>query len=188
MLDQQQATKTPNFEAALMPTDPSPTLATEATFQGESSFDSHSAQASLSAEVSARDAQGGNLGQKINTSLSSLKSLLRNQGRSSSADDLTFPHSSVKSTQPRLELPPIPAVLAALKRAAGKILYQLQILKLKLHSAHPICPPSQCSKRSFDLRRSMQEGLLSNFNILERGNYSHEWDALVCICRVLCKS
>lgn len=108
----------PLFASALLPTESLPTLA---AFQGESSFESHSAQASLSAECSARIAQGGNIGKHLSTSLSSLKSLLRNQGASSSADALSFPQSSSKLTpitQPRVELPPIPVVLAALKRAS----------------------------------------------------------------------
>jgi hypothetical protein len=89
------------------------------TFQGVSSFKSCLTQASLTAETSARETGESDLGQQIQTSLASLKSLLRIQGRPSSADDLSFPRSFMKPTEPKIDLPPLPAILAVLKRTAG---------------------------------------------------------------------
>jgi hypothetical protein len=87
------------------------------TFQGESSFNSYATQASLTAETSARDT--GETDLQIHATLASLQSLLRTQGHPSSADNLSFPGSSIKHTEPKIELPPLPAILAVLERIAG---------------------------------------------------------------------
>lgn len=119
-LDGRQPTSNSHFEACITPSECSPPPASVVTFQGESSFNSYLAQASLTAESSARESNDGNFGQQIHTSLSSLKSLLRTQGRPSSVDDLSFPRAFMKSNEPKIDLPPLPAVLAVLKRTAGE--------------------------------------------------------------------
>jgi hypothetical protein len=118
-LNQNQSSSTDSLETCEIPTEESLPIVPETTFQGESSFDSHSALASLSAEVSARGAENSSHGHDIYTSLSTLKSLLQNQARPSPADDLSFPITS-KPTTAKVQLPPLAAVLAVLKRATSK--------------------------------------------------------------------
>ena len=76
-------------------------------------------QASRTAESSARQTDGDAIGQQIRISLSTLKSLLRTHDRPSSADSLSFPHSIIKQKEPKIDLPPLSAILAVLKRTAG---------------------------------------------------------------------
>lgn len=110
--------RTVSAESPLL-TDNHHTPASGATFLGESSFDSQSVRASLSAEVSARDASQQDVGQQLKTSLSMLQAILQNQGQSSASTDMSFPHCPVEVSSQKVELPPVATVFAALKRAAG---------------------------------------------------------------------
>jgi len=97
-------------------------IASESTFLGESSFDNHSAQASLTAEVSARDFHFNGTGSQIGASLKLLQSFMGKEGSStSSSNDLSFPQATSVAPATKLELPPLSLVLAALKRASGML-------------------------------------------------------------------
>ncbi|KAF2014683.1 hypothetical protein BU24DRAFT_463450 [Aaosphaeria arxii CBS 175.79] len=117
-LDQSQASLKPSLGAADISTDQIAPSALETTFQGETSFNNLSALASISAEVSAREAEHTGQGGDIYTSLSSLKDLLRNEGKPSSADYVSFPLAS-KAATTKTDLPPVSAVLAVLRRASA---------------------------------------------------------------------
>ena len=118
-LSQGQALSKPSFQSAAISTDYNLPSHSVVTFQGESSFSSYLTQASHTAESSARETDGGDIGHQIRISLSTLKSLLRTHDRPSSADSLSFPHSIIKSKEPKIDLPPLSAILAILKRTAG---------------------------------------------------------------------
>jgi hypothetical protein len=118
-LDRGQTSSGPLFQPSIMPTEYDAPCPSVVTFQGESSFSSYLTQASQTAESSAREADGGDVGLKIRISLSTLKSLLRTHNSPSSADDLSFPHSAIKSSEPKIDLPPLPIILAVLKKTAG---------------------------------------------------------------------
>lgn len=97
---------------------PAGTLPAVSTFLGESSFDIQTAQASLTAEVSARDVHANGTGTQIRASLQLLQSFMR-QSSASSLDALSFPLAEPTTANIKLELPPLDIVLAALRRASG---------------------------------------------------------------------
>ncbi|KAL5321049.1 hypothetical protein ACEPPN_011859 [Leptodophora sp. 'Broadleaf-Isolate-01'] len=91
----------------------------ETAFQSETSFDSHSVQASVTAEFSAAEAVHNDLDQEIHASLTALKSLLRGQGTPSPSNNLSFPRAVAKSNAPKVELPPMNVIIEVLKKASG---------------------------------------------------------------------
>lgn len=93
------------------------------TFLGESSFDTHSVQASMTAEVTARDVYASGTNHQLGMSLKLLQNLLRHEESSaSSLNALSFPQASSNSTPMKVSLPPLDIVLAAVKRANGRFL------------------------------------------------------------------
>lgn len=90
----------------------------ETAFQSETSFDSHSVQASVTAEYSAAEVVHNDLDQEIHASLTALKSLLRDQGAPSSSNNLSFPRAVTRSNVPKVELPPMPVIIEVLKKAS----------------------------------------------------------------------
>lgn len=93
----------------------------ETAYQSETSFDSHSVQASVTAEYSAAEAVHNNPDEEIHASLTDLKSLLRGHGATSSSNNLSFPRAVAKSNAPKLELPPMPVIIEILKKGSGKL-------------------------------------------------------------------
>ncbi|KAE9381116.1 hypothetical protein N431DRAFT_1642 [Stipitochalara longipes BDJ] len=90
-------------------------------FHNEPSFNNQSAQASLSAELSAEKSHLTNYDREIQSSLAFLKSRLQRQNLPTSVNNLYFPCSSFKTSTTNVELPPVPTVLAALRRATVKL-------------------------------------------------------------------
>jgi hypothetical protein len=88
-------------------------------FEGESSFSKHSEQATLSAEITAAAPESIQTAEVV-SSLSSLRSLLEGQSLPSSIDELRFPDTPLISPRAKVDLPPMPLVIAVLKRANSK--------------------------------------------------------------------
>ncbi|KAK0119300.1 hypothetical protein ONS95_008147 [Cadophora gregata] len=93
----------------------------ETAFQSETSFDSHSVQASVTAEYSAAEVVHNDLDQEIHASLTALKSLLRGQGTPSPSNNLSFPRAATKANVPKVELPPMHIIIEVLKKASSRI-------------------------------------------------------------------
>jgi hypothetical protein len=114
-----QPKKTP-FEVYIVTTEGNASSNLSAGFQNEPSFNDQSAQASISAELSAEEANISEFDLEIQSSLASLKLRLQSQSVPSSANNLYFPCSSARPTTQNVELPPVPIVLAALRKATGQ--------------------------------------------------------------------
>ncbi|KAH7364088.1 fungal-specific transcription factor domain-containing protein [Rhexocercosporidium sp. MPI-PUGE-AT-0058] len=93
----------------------------ETAFQSETSFDSHSVQASATAEYSAAEVAHNDVDQEIHASLNALKSLLRGQGTPSPSNNLSFPRAVAELSTPKVELPPMPVIIEVLSKASGRI-------------------------------------------------------------------
>ena len=76
-------------------------------FEGESSFSSHSVQATLSAQTSAGGVQKSHLSSELHQSLASLKPFLEGYTKFSRIDDLTSPNGTVEHSATKAELPPV---------------------------------------------------------------------------------
>ncbi|PMD39479.1 hypothetical protein L207DRAFT_529455 [Hyaloscypha variabilis F] len=109
------------FEIHAVATELNTPSVSSTVFQNEPSFNNQSAQASLSAEQSAEGSIITNCDQEIQSSLAFLKSRLQGQSLPPSVNSLSFPCSSPKSSSTDVELPPLPIVLAALRRASVKL-------------------------------------------------------------------
>jgi hypothetical protein len=118
------------FEIHAVATELNTPSVSSTVFQNEPSFNNQSAQASLSAEQSAEGSIITNCDQEIQSSLAFLKSRLQGQSLPPSVNSLSFPCSSPKSSSTDVELPPLPIVLAALRRASGKNCYLIRSLFL----------------------------------------------------------
>jgi hypothetical protein len=114
-----QSKKTP-FELYVVATERNASSNFSAAFQNEPSFNDQSARASISAELSAEEANISEFDLEIQSSLASLKLRLQSQSVPSSANNLYFPCSSARPTTQNVELPPVPIVLAALRKATGQ--------------------------------------------------------------------
>lgn len=97
-----------------------------AAFQSETSFDSHTVQASTTAEISASGVIHDDPDQEIHASLTALKALLKTQSSATSANHLSFPRANGNLSSPKIDLPPMSAVLAVLKKASGQCLPPFQ--------------------------------------------------------------
>jgi hypothetical protein len=124
----QQEPKSP-FEIHIVATERNASSGATTIFQNEPSFNNQSAQASISAELSAKEANVTEFNMEIQSSLVSLKSRLQGQNVPSSVNHLYFPCSSSRLSTQNVELPPVSIVIAALKKAAGQypVLSQLKI-------------------------------------------------------------
>ena len=118
-LEQNQVSPTPLASSHVATVEENSPYALQMTFQGESSVDSHSTQAALSAELSAREPNIIDLDDEVQSSLSAIKSFLKGQNLPSAVDDLCFPNFAPGSTKTNAELPPMSAVLAVLKMTSG---------------------------------------------------------------------
>lgn len=118
-IEQTQQPPKADFEVCVVTTEHNPTSRPSTAFHDEPSFSTQSAQASLSAELSAEEAKPTDFDQEIQFSLASLKSLLQGQNVPSSSNDIYFPCSGPRSSTENVDLPPMPLVLAALKKTTG---------------------------------------------------------------------
>ncbi|KAH8762821.1 fungal-specific transcription factor domain-containing protein [Hyaloscypha finlandica] len=116
----QQEPKSP-FEIHIVATERNASFGATAIFQNEPSFNNQSALASISAELSAEEANVTEFNMEIQSSLVSLKSRLQGQNVPSSVNNLYFPCSSSRLSTQNVELPPVSIVIAALKKAAVKL-------------------------------------------------------------------
>lgn len=110
------------FETYVVAIEPNYNLEPSSVFQNEPSFNNQSAQASLSAELSTEDASANDFDLEIQSSLTSLKSLLRGQNLSPPINDIYFPISTDRLSAKEYELPPASVVIATLKKASGTCL------------------------------------------------------------------
>ena len=117
--DQNQVSPRISLDPHVATTEQESPYVLETIFQGESSIDSHSTQAALSAELSAREPNVNDLDQEIQSSLSAIKSFLQSQRLPSRINDLCFPHCTMNPTIANAELPPMSVVLAVLNITAG---------------------------------------------------------------------
>jgi len=132
-LEQDRQPPKPDFEVYVAAIGGNPTPRPSTAFHDEPSFSAQSAQASLSAELSAEEAKSTDFDQEIQFSLASLKSLLQGQNVPSSVNDIYFPCAGPRSTSESIDLPPMPFVLAALKKATGNqnvVLSGIVVLRL----------------------------------------------------------
>ncbi|KAG4429451.1 hypothetical protein IFR05_015062 [Cadophora sp. M221] len=93
----------------------------ETAFQSETSFDSHSVEASVTAEYSAAEVVHNDLDHEIHASLTALKSLLRGKGTPSPSNNLSFPRAVANPNAPKVELPPMHVIIEVLKKASAQI-------------------------------------------------------------------
>ncbi len=107
------------FEVSIVTTERNASSNLSTAFQNEPSFNNQSAQASISAELSAEEANINEEDQEIQSSLASLNLRLQAQSIPSSANNLYFPCSSARPTTQNIGLPPVPVVPATLRKAAG---------------------------------------------------------------------
>lgn len=114
----QQPPKLP-FDVWVVTAERNPASIPSTPFQNEPSFSSQSAQASISAEISAEEAKTVDFDLEIQLSLASLKSILQGQNLPTSVNDLYFPCLTFKSPTEHVDLPPVSLVLAALRKATG---------------------------------------------------------------------
>jgi hypothetical protein len=114
-----QPNKSP-FEVSVVTTERNASSNLSAAFQNELSFNDQSAQASISAELSAEETNISEFDLEIRSSLASLKLRLQAQSVPSSANNLYFPCSPARPTTQNVELPRMSIVLAALRKAAGQ--------------------------------------------------------------------
>ncbi|KAL2072672.1 hypothetical protein VTL71DRAFT_12015 [Oculimacula yallundae] len=117
---QETPTYSPDFSSVASETE-SP-FVPETAFQSETSFDSHTVSATVTAEFSAAEVYH-DLDQEISVSLTALKSLLRGQGTPSPSNNLSFPRAVAKSgsSAPKVELPPMDIIIEVLKKASTQI-------------------------------------------------------------------
>lgn len=108
-----------SFEVCVVTTERNTSSELTTIFQNEPSLNNQSAQASISAELSAEEANVTNFELEIQASLKSLKSGLQGQSVPSTVNSLYFPCSSSRSPTESVQLPPMPLVLAALKKATS---------------------------------------------------------------------
>ncbi|KAH8585442.1 fungal-specific transcription factor domain-containing protein [Bisporella sp. PMI_857] len=120
-LEQRQQSHQLPFEVCVVNTERTTELVPNTPYQNEPSFNSQSAQASLSAELSAGEANSTSINQEIQSSLASLKLLLQRQNKPSPVNDIYFPCSSTRLLTESIDLPPVSVVIAALKKATVKV-------------------------------------------------------------------
>ncbi|TVY31773.1 putative transcriptional regulatory protein [Lachnellula subtilissima] len=120
-LEKSQQAPKHSFDVCVVTAERNAASALSTTFQNEPSFLQQSAQASLSAEISAEEAKTGDSNQEIQYSLESLKSLLQGAYLPSSINDLYFPCSTARAPVEDIELPPMSLVVAALRKATVKL-------------------------------------------------------------------
>jgi hypothetical protein len=117
-LDQNQVPCRASLDRHVATTEQKSSYVLETIFQGESSFDSHSTQAAISAELSAKEPNVDHL-DEVQSSLLAINLFLQSQRLPSRVNDLCFPHFIMNTTAANTELPPMSAVLAVLKITAG---------------------------------------------------------------------
>jgi hypothetical protein len=118
-LEQSQEPQKLPFEVHVVSTERNASSDSGTIFQNEPSFNNQSAQASLSAELSAEESHVTDFDQEIQLSLAFLKSRLQGESLPAAANNLYFPCSSARSSTENVELPPVSIVLSALRRATG---------------------------------------------------------------------